>query len=139
MTAVLVQRITVVEGLEDLWGWAESIDPADGPRAAEARDQVISRLFGHLVDRTDGIVEHYRSDLYRDAQRLQKELTGPTRFWWVARTWGTTMMWPEEPGSDTCLADSLRRSQDEQASGWWVDVTVDRGRWFARFTPIDNP
>lgn len=123
----------------DLWGWCESIDPASGnDRAAEAQDAVISVLFGHLVDRTDGIVEHYRSDLYRDAQKLQQGLTGQRRFWFVARTWGTNLMWDDEPGQDTCLAQLLTpaRMQDDTARGWWVDVTCTERRWAATFTPI---
>ena len=141
MTTLLTEPAIVPAGLEpesiDLWGWAESIDPADGPRAAEAQDAVAALLFGHLVDRTDGIVEHYRSDLYRDAQKLQQHLTGPGRFWYVARTWGTNLMWEDEPGSAACLADLLRsRSHDEQARAWWVELTETNRRWSATITPI---
>ena len=146
-TATLPTPAPVLAGTEpeviDLWGWAESIDPdtcplgSDAKRAAEAQDAVIAVLFGHLVDRTDGVIEHYRSDLYRDAQKLKAMLKGPGRFWYVARTWGTNIMWEDEPGSPACLADLMwGRSHDEQARGWWVEVKVTERRWSAVFTPI---
>lgn len=149
-TATLSTPAPVLAGTEpeviDLWGWADSIDPKapghtaeQAQRAAEAQDAVIAVLFGHLVDRTDGTVEHYRSDLYRDAQRLQKSLTGPCRFWFVARSWGTNIMWEDEPGSPACLADLMwGRSHDEQSRGWWVEVKVTERRWSAVFTPITS-
>lgn len=140
-SAHIVQPLTVeaAEAPEaiDLWGWAETLE-GDDPRAREARDAVTARLFGELVKRGAGIIEHYHCDLYRDTQKLQQIVTGPVRFWWVARTWGTWLMADGEPGGEAVLSDLMHRSTDDQASGWWVDLTVTDRRWFATFTPIPN-
>lgn len=116
-----------------LWSSHESINPNGNRDDQAAHDAVMCMLFGELVRHTVGIVEHYHSDLYRDAQRLRR-ITGPTRFWYVAREWGTNMMWPTEPGSDECLNEALNRSGP--SAGWWVELDAERGTWFATFTPI---
>jgi hypothetical protein len=43
-------------------------------------------LFGHMVERAEGVVRHYRSDLYHDALWLDRHFTAaPFSFYWGAR------------------------------------------------------
>lgn len=48
-------------------------------------------LFGLLADRAFPIVEHYRSDLYHDANWLRRYVTGPGVFFFAVRTSGTSI------------------------------------------------
>lgn len=71
----------------DFGGWA---DP----------DPVAARLFGKLVELAEGTVTAYRSDLFRDAQKLieimpgllsEARERGAADFFWAARTHGTIL------------------------------------------------
>lgn len=52
-------------------------------------DSVNAYTFGYLITLADGVVKRYHSDLYRDAQWLEKHLTGPMTFYYVVRENGT--------------------------------------------------
>lgn len=63
-------------------------------------DIVAARLFGKLVEIASGTVTEYRSDLYRDAQKLMELMPGilaearergAADLWWAARTHGTIL------------------------------------------------
>jgi hypothetical protein len=111
----------------DLYGWVRFDDPG-------AADTIRAALFGAMLDRA-GVVERYRSDLYRDALWVNQYVTGPITFYFVVRQWGTHI------GTD---ADCMRATHTAMGGTLYrVELLDDgdrhtsadgRSRWFARFT-----
>lgn len=55
----------------------------------DLHDQIRSRLFGHLARLAAPVVVEYHSDLYRDAQWIAENVTGPCEMDFVVRYHGT--------------------------------------------------
>lgn len=50
----------------------------------------VARVFGFLAEKAGPVVKHYHSDLYHDAQWLEKYLFGDSfTFYWAVREYGT--------------------------------------------------
>ena len=82
-----------------------------------------SLLWEALLERALPVVEHYRSDLYWDAQWLDKYVTGPEEFYFGVHKYGTHI------GTDLEL---IKGYSDVT---YHVTVTVtDTGRWEAVIT-----
>ena len=55
----------------------------------EYKGSIRALTFGVMVELSDGVIQHYQSDLYHDAKWLEQNLVGPMSFEWVARESGT--------------------------------------------------
>lgn len=60
-----------------------------GDDAEFIKGYVLPRVFGHLVRLAAPVVQEYHSDLYRDAEWLPKNVTGPCEMDFVVRPSGT--------------------------------------------------
>jgi hypothetical protein len=95
-----------------------------GNTAADV-DSMRAQLFGALVERAAPLVEHYHSDLFRDAQWLMEHLSGPLVFWFGADVCGTAI------GTDRSLIRMSRRNswlvvvEDHPRGGFLVSLSVD--------------
>ncbi|MHB1784381.1 MAG: hypothetical protein ACYCTE_17170 [Acidimicrobiales bacterium] len=99
-----------------LTGWVEEIE-----------DSVRALLFGEMLCRAGG-VQHYRSDLFHDAQFLAR-LDGPATFYWATRQSGTIISRDKESvevQARVLGADAI----------WRIELTCERGEWFATFTEL---
>lgn len=105
-------------------------------------DTVRAMLFGVLADLAWPIVQKYRSDLYRDVQWMDKYVTGPIVFEFVARSSGTHI------GTDvagTLFHHGDRHGAlcgDDAARLYRVALREERGVWFAdvkSIVPVDCP
>lgn len=99
-----------------LTGWVEEIT-----------DSVRALLFGEMLRRAV-VVEHYRSDLFHDAQFLAR-LDGPATFYWAVRESGTIISLDGE--SVAVQARTLGA-----IAIWRIELRCDRGEWFAIFTEL---
>lgn len=88
-------------------------------------------LFGQLVERAVPIVKEYHSDLYHDAQWIEKHVTGELTFLFVAREWGTYIGFPEFYA--TLVEARVFRDTDK---AWLVSLVDEDGRWSAVFREI---
>lgn len=70
--------ITTSSTTTRLWGYDKEIN-----------DSVRALLFGVLLKEAWAVLEHYRSDLYHDANWIKKEIEGPCTFYWSCDGWGT--------------------------------------------------
>lgn len=110
-----------------LIGWIDNHD--------EAMPQVKARLFGEIVRRAALVVEEYHSDLFSDALRLDKMLTGPCEFDLLLRKHGTHLSFDGDlfnaaRGMAVVEHDVVTTTLYRVA----VRVGVDRGDWWATFT-----
>lgn len=103
-----------------LYGWVEDWREAQSP--------VRALLFGQLVKRTWGVLEHYPSDLYHDAQWVRENVNGPTEFLFMARLNGTDI------GDLAQVQERITGS--EPRTLYHVALTVERGQWTATFTTL---
>lgn len=92
-------------------------------------DQVLAYLFGELVQLASPFVTNYHSDLFRDAEYLQKFVTGPATFFYRVRPYGThigTDLSLVAQGFDP-LTERLYRVELAQTDrlGWW-EMTLTR-------------
>jgi hypothetical protein len=103
-----------------LWGFSEVAEPP-----------VVTLLFGEMVKRAVGVVQHYHGDLGHDFMWLQEVVTGTTEdktFWWMPREWGTNI------GQGAELIRDGELSWPEGGVLYKVEVAnVDRS-WHAYFT-----
>jgi hypothetical protein len=96
-----------------------------GGRDPSDMDHMRAKLFGMLVERGAPLVEHYRSDFYRDAQWMMEHVNGPLVFWFGADECGTAI------GTDRTLVRLSRRSswrvavEDHPRGDFLVSVAVD--------------
>ena len=59
---------------------------------AYSAGSVKAGIFGQMVEMAEGVVEHYRSDLFHDATWLQDRVDGtPLTFEFLVRPWGTNV------------------------------------------------
>lgn len=89
---------------------------------------IRAALFGEMIRRA-GHIEMYQSDLYHDAHWLDRNLHGVGSFYWGPRSWGSFI------GTDPTFIAS-----GGMPEGLWlyrIDITEERGTWFATFTVID--
>jgi hypothetical protein len=105
-----------------LGGWGDDPD----------RLGVKARLFGELVERAEGHLKHYKSDLYHDAHWIREHVNGPMAFWYIVREYGTFI------GTDENLLTELfkNQSRNDPSRMWKVKVTDDGGAWYARFVEV---
>lgn len=86
---------------------------------------VTALLFGQMVQRTVGVVEHYHSDLFHDAQWVAKHVKGEMSFYWAPRTWGTyigldpTLVSHPSEGLVFYRVDVHRKMRDGKPTGMW--------------------
>ncbi len=92
---------------------------------------VKALLFGHLANRAQPVVEHYRSDLYHDAMWLHEQVSGPTSFEWSCRQSGTHI------GTD--LRDVVKgNTGDDTVAMWAVRLFIGRlDMYCATFARLD--
>jgi hypothetical protein len=88
-------------------------------------------LFGVLADLAWPHVEHYRSDLYHDAQWLEHYVQEPCEFYFGCDAWGTAI------GMDKDLVRISRKNV------WRIELlceaslhTVTTGTWYVRTTEL---
>jgi hypothetical protein len=84
------------------------------------RRSICAKLFGELVKLTSGTVEHYVSDLYHDAQWINKHIGGVCEFYYSFDNWGTAIGANMED-VQAMRADNLHK----------VSVVVERYSWKA--------
>jgi len=97
---------------------------------------VVASAFGELVKLAAPVVERYHSDLFRDAEWLQANLTadvvgGALTFWYVVRTNGTYLV------QDTQWLAAVRNAwqYDEALQVYSVAVLNRRGSWIMLIAP----
>jgi len=79
---------------------------------------VKALLFGKLMDEAVSVIDHYRSDWYHDALWIERNVTGPTSFYFGMREFGTSIGHDRTAvmyGNDVTYA---------------VTLSVDGGEWF---------
>lgn len=100
---------------------------------------VLPRLFGHLVRLAAPVVQEYHSDLYRDAQWLPKNVTGPVELDFIVRHSGTHL---GVVGADFNMARSYMEHPVNWSEGdrfYRLSLTVDeRGEWSLTITEQDK-
>lgn len=96
-----------------LFGWSDKIETP-----------VLSLMFGEMVKRSMGVVEQYQSDLYHDAQWLERNVIGPCVFFWGPRTWGTVI------GMDRAL---VFHNSPQGLIPYRVTLECERGCWYVTF------
>lgn len=110
-----------------LVGWGSFEDIGTG--------YVLPRVFGHLVRLTAGVVQEYHSDLYRDAEWLPKNVTGPCEMDFVVRYHGTHL---GLVGADWNTAGAYINSPSnwgESDRFYRLALTADQTReWFLTIT-----
>lgn len=62
---------------------------SDTERSASSLESMRAMVFGHLVNLTDDVVKHYRSDLYHDARWLRDYFADAMTFYFAVRESGT--------------------------------------------------
>jgi len=109
-------RLIEVEPRVRIVGWGTFADLSSAIRAG---------VFGQMVKRANGTVIHYQSDLYHDAQWIEKHVSGATTFFFKLREWGTHI------GSDGAVVwGDLDHS--ERLYRVVLD-SVNNGEWFVWF------
>lgn len=93
-----------------LFGWSDKLE-----------SPVLSGIFGEMVRRSAGIIEHYHGDLYHDARWIHDNVTGPCSFYWTPRECGTYV--------GIYLPDSVRGG----SVLYRVTVECDHGVWYVTF------
>lgn len=91
-------------------------------------------LFGAMLDRADGVVKHYRSDLFHDALWIEKFVAGEMTWYWMVRTYGTHI------GTD--LGAAYRTwGKDADNVTYKMTLTQNRVSWVVSFEvmPTDLP
>lgn len=83
---------------------------------------VRSLLFGELVKLATPVLEHYHSDLYRDAGWVRTEVTGPMVIFYGADDSGTAI--GDESALDYITRRNVWRVQlgHGQYGKWWADI-----------------
>lgn len=98
-------------------------------------DYVLPRVFGHLVRLAAPVVQEFHSDLYRDAQWLPKNVTGPCEVDFVVRHSGTYL---GINGAKWNMARTYITSPSNWSKGdrfYRLALTVDdRGEWSLTIT-----
>lgn len=108
-----------------------------GTDAKFIKGYVLPRVFGHLVRLAAPVVQEFHSDLYRDAEWLPLNVTGPCEMDFVARQHGTHL-------GMVGAKWNMARSYMESPSMWTDDdkfyrlaLTVDdRGEWSLTVTRV---
>lgn len=91
----------------------------------DVASSILPRMFGELLQRAEGVVVEYQSDLYHDAQWLRDNLAETREFDFVVRHSGTSI------GPMARVVKEINRD----AILYHVSVDADeRGQWFATFT-----
>lgn len=121
------------EGFENRPDWGDTPERR-AAEAAENKAAVLAMLFGHLVQLAAPVVEHYHSDLFRDAQWLQAKVNGPRRFVWQAYECGTVI--DDVNGSVHAAAVSV----NPERRFYLVELTHDDGgAWNVTISQLPLP
>lgn len=103
-----------------VWNKIDSDNMVYGGTWGDVETSIQAKVFGHMLELAQGRLVSYRSDLYHDALWIDKIVTGPCQFDWVARE------------SGTFIGDSVQHIKLDD----WVDAVKYRfeiinedGRW----------
>lgn len=91
---------------------------------------VRQRVFGELVQLATAHLERYHSDLYHDAQWLDRNLNGPMEFYYGADDSGTAIYEATE--------DGLRFVQLCRKNRWKITLTHEDHAWYLSVEELES-
>lgn len=86
----------------------------------ESEYSIRAMLFSRMLDLAEGRIKHYSSDLFHDALWLERNITGPMGFDWIARESGTFI-------GDICL--DITDSDWEDVARYRFEIREEGQRW----------